>query len=313
MKKYRKIISYSFVLLVSIVIARQIYSEKEVINSIKWNISLTGVVLFLGTFVLSYIGGLLSWQLLTRYLKIVISFADNSQIWVTSNLTRYLPGGIWQYPSRVILLTKKGQTKSRSSTAVVLEMIFLLGIGAFVAATTLPYWQGDTIFNLLIPMVSFLAIIPLVIWYFLSREEMIFGIIGLLNKVGVGGNISRNDMKVDSSKILPFLAVSIIRFYLVGLSFYFLLNLMYPINITAIIPIIGIFTFSWLVGYVAFISPSGIGVRDGVLAILLSSYMPTLQIVSASIAFRVALIVLEVLVFAILTTYRKYGHNLTWL
>lgn len=58
---------------------------------------------------------------------------------------------------------------------------------------------------------------------------------------------------------------------------------------------VGIYTASWIIGYVTFFAPSGLGVQDVSIAALLSVFVP-LPIASAiAILFRIILTLTELL------------------
>jgi hypothetical protein len=54
-----------------------------------------------------------------------------------------------------------------------------------------------------------------------------------------------------------------------------------------------IFSLAWTVGFVVFFAPAGLGVRETVLSLLLSTFLPVSQAVSIALLSRIAWIVTE--------------------
>src|SRR5439155_16228360 len=67
-------------------------------------------------------------------------------------------------------------------------------------------------------------------------------------------------------------------------AFYVLLLALFPTVPLAALPIcIGIYAIGWDIGFVSFITPSGLGFREGAIAGLLALSLPTLPLVWGSI------------------------------
>jgi hypothetical protein len=67
-------------------------------------------------------------------------------------------------------------------------------------------------------------------------------------------------------------------------GYYWLLQGFYPTTVKLTLIFTGIYAISWLAGFVAIVSPSGLGIRDGVQAYLLSFFVPP------SVAVTIALV-----------------------
>jgi len=58
-----------------------------------------------------------------------IAYKDTNFIWASSELQRYIPGNIWSFLGRTVLLTEKGMTKKDILQCTLFE-IELLTLGA---------------------------------------------------------------------------------------------------------------------------------------------------------------------------------------
>jgi uncharacterized membrane protein YbhN (UPF0104 family) len=54
-----------------------------------------------------------------------------------------------------------------------------------------------------------------------------------------------------------------------------------------------VFALAWTVGFVVFFAPAGLGVRESVLSLLLSTFLPVSQAVSIALLSRIAWVVVE--------------------
>ena len=59
-----------------------------------------------------------------------------------------------------------------------------------------------------------------------------------------------------------------------GSGFFLLCAGFYPVSWHNMLPFAGIFSLSWVIGFLAFITPSGLGVREGAMALLLAPFIP---------------------------------------
>jgi len=54
------------------------------------------------------------------------------------------------------------------------------------------------------------------------------------------------------------------------------------------------FAFAWIVGFLSFLTPGGLGIREGLLSLLLSRYMPTPQATLVALLCRVWMLSAEI-------------------
>jgi hypothetical protein len=90
-----------------------------------------------------------------------------------------------------------------------------------------------------------------------------------------------------------------------GLGFFFIVRSLVNIPFSLIPEIAAIFTISYLAGFLAMLTPNGLGVRESLLTMLLSAYMPTpVAVITAAVA-RVWLTVAELLCIGL-------AYGLSW-
>src|SRR3989344_3756096 len=117
----KKIFSYILVGGIFVFLFWNIVQNREYISSVNWILKSSDIFLFILFVIFIYVSNILSWHIVTKFLGLELSIFSNAKIWMISNFSRFIPGGIWQYPSRVILLAKKGVDKKSAITAVLIE------------------------------------------------------------------------------------------------------------------------------------------------------------------------------------------------
>jgi hypothetical protein len=89
-----------------------------------------------------------------------------------------------------------------------------------------------------------------------------------------------------------------------GFSLYAILWGLTPVTLHQMPFVVGASALAWVVGYLSFLTPSGLGVREGVLTILLAQVYPLPVAIVGSLLYRLVLTLGEVLAVLI-----AWGHE----
>ena len=87
------------------------------------------------------------------------------------------------------------------------------------------------------------------------------------------GQVSRLP-KISGLQFLHFLLVYLILWCGVGIAFFLFVKSLSPLEWHLIPETIGIYAMAWTVGFLSFITPAGLGIREGALSFLLSTLLP---------------------------------------
>ena len=90
-----------------------------------------------------------------------------------------------------------------------------------------------------------------------------------------------------------------------GIAAYFLINSFYHIDLSQTVILCGIFAISVITGIVSFFVPVGLGVREGVLSYLLSSFIPVSAAILISLVMRVWIALGELVCFFVALKIKK--------
>lgn len=264
-------------------------------TSIEWNLlSINGLLLFLFLF-LVYVVNIFSWHMVTRALGANVSFKGNVRIWMLSNLSRLLPGGIWQYPSRIYLLSKEKISKTLGATAVIAEALFTLSVGAAVVFASLAFWQLPEKFVTYGKALWTLLFVPLLLIILLTNQKVINRAVALIAKVKGKREAVLRDIRIPPVWLPVLITAFLARFLVIGSALFFLTRLVLPLDLSLLPIFIGVFSLSWLLGYITLLAPAGLGVTEVSLTALLSLYIPFSIAAVLAIAFRVALVGTEII------------------
>ncbi|MBI5122834.1 DUF2079 domain-containing protein [Candidatus Roizmanbacteria bacterium] len=200
------------------------------------------------------------WKILIAQTGYNISFKDTNFIWASSELKRYIPGNIWSFLGRAVNFTQKGVTKKDIIRCTIIEVeLFILG-AAIISLLALPFIAH--IFSLpqntnLIATLLLSAVILVYIFHkYLKLEHFILP-----------------TQKPTEIIFLFFLNTLMYLFF--GLGYYFSFISFIYIDPNLIWQLAGFAALSFLVGYLSILTPSGFGVREGILFLGLSKIMAT--------------------------------------
>jgi len=224
----------------------------------------------------------LRWSLTLRAMGTPIGWWSSVQIWFLSQASRYLPGGIWTYVSR-FWLGREAMAQEALVTSMVLETGLRVVSEVLVFLVSIPLWTGgyrigaEATLLLIAASVSGLILVHPQVLDWLGRTS-------LAHRVG----IKPMDLsKLRYGTVLALLAYYMLTVLLVGAAFYLLVAALYPLGPKLLIPLAGSLSLSVVLGFLTPLAPNGWGVREGVLAFLLSQMMPPAVAIVVSAAARI--------------------------
>jgi uncharacterized membrane protein YbhN (UPF0104 family) len=231
-----------------------------------------------------------SWQKIMYALDAPITYAQSIWMIATTQIGKYLPGKVWYMIGRVYV----GKKASIEGKSLALSMVLETG---------LLHVTGGIIF--LITTVA--AGNYNVSWLIISIVLIITAIIILHPKIlgRVANFFLRIFRKPQIQSTLTYRQIIHISVYFFGLwigqviGFYFLVRAIYPIPLFHILNLASAYTLAWISGSVAIFTPAGLGIREGVMTLLLSSILPMPLAIAISFIARVWITIFEVVVFFI--------------
>jgi uncharacterized membrane protein YbhN (UPF0104 family) len=223
-----------------------------------------------GYLILSFIGAQAGYLVLTRAWRSVlraisIRLAASTAYWVfiLSNLGRYIPGRVWQVGAAALFARSLGLHAGEIATSMVVYQFFLLPVGVLLGLFG-GNLQGmvDHPWLRAALLGSCLAMAAAALWPHLLMR--LFR--PLVHRIGS----SPERWRMAWSRKLAVIVQCAIGWTLLSLSFGFLVISTTRIGWEDFPQLSQTFLVSYIVGFVSLVTPGGLGVREGVMTLLLT-------------------------------------------
>lgn len=223
------------------------------------------------------------WMILARELGSDAPAAHLRAAWFASQLGRYMPGKIWLFAGRIGFLRSQGLSTPRAIAASVWELI----AGAAAAgAVALPciLFSGAAGFAPTVRTAAAAAAAALFVLPLLGPvQRAAFALKGRSGFTGIGTTVG---LRVAGIFCALWAARGLsLHLWLTGLG----------LETRGFLPVMAAAPLSWLAGYIVFVVPGGIGVRETVTAALVAPSGTAGPVVAACLGQTVLMAVLEIL------------------
>lgn len=275
----------------------------EQIRDFDWQVNIVRVVSAFIILLLYFGGHGLLWSWSVRQLGMRLGYRTGLEIYTTSQLAKYIPGGIWSF-ANVALAARQARLSSKITVLMfAVNMMLVLWSAGLCAVPILPVvFPGFPVSALLVFVVVLafsLLVGPFVFRWFLR----LFGRWQNLN----------DEWRVTGITAFPqvmfLLVASVLLQMLSCLSFYLYLSALVDIPRGDEITVASAWSAAWFMGFVVLFVPSGLGVREVSLAFLLDSLMAPSVATAVSLGHRVLLTVFDLVLLLLLTISYSYSQT----
>jgi hypothetical protein len=277
-RRHKKWLQYGFALVVLVFLGRYLYRNWHELAGYEFALDWPSLALASGLIMLVFFLTPSCWGLILRiFLGVKISWRTSVRTWYLSQMSKYVPGSVWNYVSRVYLCGEMDIARSKVLLSIVLELVLILMAQTATFTLSLPFWSGNlsqTGWVLIILPVGLLVLHPRIFRGTLGLAGRRLGLQSIPPVTMHAGNLGL--------LLLLYTAGAIV----VGIAFFFFANAIYPLSLELLPIMTGIVTLSLIVSFLAPFAPNGLGVREGLLVLLLGQYMPTSMAVLISLASR---------------------------
>ncbi|MFC1437826.1 lysylphosphatidylglycerol synthase transmembrane domain-containing protein [Streptacidiphilus sp. N1-10] len=213
-----------------------------------------------------------------------------AQVFFVGQLGKYLPGSVWSVVAQMDLGRAYKIPPRRSASAAALAMLVSVASGLLCTVCALPFLQGGSTGGY---GWAFLAV-PVILA--MLHPRLLNPLLDRLLKLARRPALEH---RVSGRTITLSLAWSLLYWGLVGLQIWILVVGMGVPALKALAPSIGGFAFAWSVGFLIIIAPAGAGVRDVILAAMLTPIMDVGLATAVALVSRVLTVVADLLVAAL--------------
>ena len=194
-----------------------------------------------------------------------------------SQLGRYLPGKVGQFVWMLSLSRKFGIEKKRAVLATCFQLAFQCGLGCLIGFLVLRNTEAAPLLQdiptdfqmsgktgLLIGSIGGITLGAGTIFFYRRRIGEVFF------------RLKKYDFRTTLliSGALRLISDYLILWGLLGIAFFLFIKSLYPVEVSQLIVVIGIYAVAWSIGFLSLVTPSGLGVREGILSLLLTTVLP---------------------------------------
>jgi len=281
------IAKYLVPLIIGFFITRVIYRNWHQVKEAEW---VFDPVFLLLSFALTSPWFLLrpwAWSQILRRFGYSLPYNSAYRVVRRAELSRFVPGGIWHYVSRVYLASQHGVAAPACLAATFVETVILL-----LAAIVPALWSLDQALPFLeAPFRVLLIVVPLVALGALHPKVLNFWV----------GFVARRLKQPHAGLHIRWR--NLVGLWLLFLMIWLTYGLSAGLFIRGILLVPGDelpvfssnYVLAWLVGMVTMIAPAGMGIRDGVLGLLLRGHLGIGAGLTVAVALRLWTTVVEVL------------------
>lgn len=247
-----------------------------------------------------------AWHVLLRGMGIHWHPGKLAAIMGVTQLAKYVPGNVGQHISRTALALAKGVPVGAYAGSVLIETVLAMFAGLFVGAA----------FSLISPVpVSSLIVEYQFALSLMAGALMLFALVlpwvfrafnNFFRDKPFGGKWQLLGMTSPGyGAVCPAFAGYCVNYLVIGLGLW-LISVAVDVHITAdYFYLTAVFALSWLIGFLTPGAPAGFGVREGVMALMLSSVGQNDAVLIVIAAMRVATIAGDGLVFIVAALYMR--------
>jgi uncharacterized membrane protein YbhN (UPF0104 family) len=281
--------------------ALTLMSRWHQVTAVKWSLDPAFFALACLALALSYalVAGL--WAV-TLASVAPVRVAAGVRIWFLANLARYVPGNVWSFVGAVELARREGAQRRTTLAVMALTQALSVGLALLLGLPVLlAEWARLGRPALLgLALVAGAALLLVVLWRPLERRlrrrapELGLVLDRLLRR-------GEGDGGVDAPVLPARAAVAglaggyALYWVLTGLAFALLVRSIFALAASAVPLAVAGYAAGYAVGFLSLLTPAGLGVREGVLALALAPVMPAGPALVVALVSRLWMMVFELL------------------
>ena len=251
--------------------------------SLKWRLRPGVFVLACVLLALSYALVACLWGLALRRAA-GTRLATGARIWFLSNLARYVPGNVWSYVGAVELARREGVARRTTLAVMALTQVLSVGVALLVGLPVLVAERARLGRPALLGALVVLAVAGLAAGF---RRQLL----GLARRRVPG--LEPGDL-APSAPTVAMLVLGYAAYWAVtGLAFAALVASLYPLAAADVPLVVAAYAAAYAAGFLALLTPAGLGVREGVLAVALAPVLPAGPALVVALLSRVWMMLAE--------------------
>lgn len=271
-------------------LAQTLVTGWEQVRAFEWQLDPFRLSTAMLVMILYFVGQGLIWTWSVRRLGIALSFPSGMTMYMTSQLAKYVPGGIWSFANVAVAARQAGLSASLTTLMFALNMVLIVWASVLCAVPVLPVLlpqfplNPGVLFALLFaasvgfaPFVLRWALRMFVHWRHLPERPEI-------------------DHLTSFRTTFILLLVMLVLHLMACFAFFLYFSALVDVSVSEGLFAASAWSASWFVGFIILFVPSGIGVREASLTLFLGSMTSPSVATAIALGHRVFTTVLDLLV-----------------
>ena len=222
-----------------------------------------------------------------------VPFRNAFTLFHLANITRYLPGRIWGVVRLLSLSHQFGLNKTAVGSSLTLHVGIETALGGLIGLSLLfsPKMR-ETAVGMLDKISGHTTLLSLVC------IGILIGTLFLIPKVSTHAREflkTLTSLGQHSRLWMDVIAGHILLWICQGFAFFLFVQSFAPVQWTDAGVLTACFAFAWVIGFLSFLTPGGLGIREGLLGLLLANYMPAPQATLVALLCRVWMLSAEII------------------
>ncbi len=229
-----------------------------------------------------------AWRRVVLSMGEMLAFSTAARIWFLASLGKYVPGKVWAVAGAAVLAQRAGVDPSVAvAGALVLQVLALASGAAVVAATASEAFQA--VGQGALPIATVVILLSLFGVAALTSQP-------LLDRVGrLLPSSWPRPRAIPAGMVAAAFAANVLAWIGYGVALRLLARGLLPGVVLSLPQAIGVFTCSYLAGFVALFAPGGLGPRESVFLLMLAGDIGLKPAAALALASRLLLTGTEVL------------------
>lgn len=290
---------YSRILFIAVLMGVFVYIFTAINDLTGFDYQLNPVYLGASFFfiVVAYLVQFVIWLYVARSFGIKLPFLTAAYAWSLSQLGKYIPGKIGILLIRIDI--HKETSKRAMTVATAVEFITTMAAACLLVLISIVFIPGWLSFSSVLWTTLIMAFLFLIILYPPVLKKITDFAFRLIKREPL-------DKLPSYGLLLLLVGANMLVFIPYGLGLFFAFKCFYPVDWNYFLIITGVYYAAALVGIAAIFAPAGLGVREGIVFLVLPALISKPVVIFATILTRIIITAAELFLALLSLVLKRY-------
>jgi hypothetical protein len=284
--RLKKVVRLVALLVALVFMAALLASQWQALQSYQWQFRPMWLIPSFALLAAAWLLELSVWRFLLAGLGGRLRWQRAAQTWFLSTIVRYIPGNIWQFLGMAELAADDGVSRVATFASIGVHQVLGTLVG-FVLAATYFALAGQDAWPETLRALLWLAPLLLILCSPPILRRSLNWLLRLLKRPPIDVTLTWGQV---GAAMLGYAGV----WLLMGSGFAFLAGSITPITPAQFAALVAAWAAAYVIGYLSLLTPSGLGVRELVMIVLLTPLFPAPVPTVIALAARVWMVFVEI-------------------